>query len=134
VTIVVSVLAVVLLCGGGFFGLGAALVATSEELLTQSRQAADAFMADVVDRDFPAAYDSLCEQVREDVTPRAFEAEWLPLEINEYSVGRPRDTMDGSMVVAVHATSATQPPMDISLTVAMSESTMEMKVCGWEAE
>lgn len=134
VTIVVSVVAVVLLCGGGFFGLGAALVATGNELYKQSRDAAAVFMTDVADGALPAAYDSLCEPVKREVTLDEFEREWDPLEINAFQLDNPRDTGDGSFLVSVRATSATSAPMDISLTVSMSGSTMKMEVCGWEAE
>lgn len=134
VTIVVSILAVVLLCGGGIVGLGVATVAAGEALLERSENVADEFMGHIVDRNFPDAYDALCQSAKDELTPQEFESDWLPLDINRYELGQPSDTMEGGMSVPVDARTTEGERLAITLTVALGGQNMEMSVCGWEAD
>ncbi|HIW61111.1 MAG TPA: hypothetical protein H9881_01520 [Candidatus Stackebrandtia excrementipullorum] len=134
VTIIASVFAVVLLCGGGVVGLGLALASAGEAMATQAHDAADTFMQDIADEDFSAAYDSMCEPLKEELTEEEFTAEWDALNIETYETGDAYDTLDGTLRVPVEARSPGDRTYVMTLTVGLAGQSMEMQVCGWDAD
>ena len=134
VTIIVSALAVVLLCGGGLVGFTVTSIAAGEAMLDRSTEAADTFMGDIVEGRYQDAYDSLCSSAVDDgvLTPAAFESEWDALGISRYEVRQPFDKMDGSIGVPVEASSTDGGQWVIALTVVLDSTTMGMSVCAWD--
>lgn len=131
VGIVAGITVFVLVCGGALAAAVGVLVWSSSELTTQSVTAADAFLDDIVDEDYGAAYKSLCVQKRKQLDQREFTEDWSEtavVEAQALSVG----SDDQGPVVYAEVRLADGATQNIELTVVLEQQNMKMAVCDWE--
>ncbi|MEV0649408.1 hypothetical protein AB0I28_29540 [Phytomonospora sp. NPDC050363] len=140
VTIVVGVV-VLALCGiGALFGLGGLLSWFERDMNDKAQVAATAFLGEIEAGDFDGAYQSMCPEARDAVSPQVFQSEWVLLfpPGTKYGLDRLSYDEDGNQFVPVVLTGGAEQKRSVDLHMKSEPAESEddqagMSVCGWVA-
>jgi hypothetical protein len=117
-------------CAGSLVG-GFALVRAVQGIGSPAREAADAFLADLVAGRVDAAYDRLCARTQRDVDRARFAAVVAARPITGYEIEDVSAASFGSRGAAVVSTRLTLADgRVVEQTVPMSQESDEWRVCG----
>lgn len=130
VTIIVSVVVAVLLCGGVAVGFGGVLVWYNNSLTDETVNTASEFMDDIVADEYPSAYGQVCEATRKNVSESEFTSEWEQIDVTDYRLEPVTPSDDGTLLVPVEARTGNG-SQSFDLVVTMNPETMGVEVCGW---
>lgn len=128
--IVSAVVGVVVVCGGGTVAGFGILVWTSNELVVQAESAAEEFLEDVAGGDYDDAYDSLCGELKDDLTEDEFVSEWEQIGVVDFETDRAVESGSG-LEVPAEVTTDEGDVLELDLTVVPDEPSLDMSVCDW---
>ncbi len=129
-TIVISAVVAVLLCGGVAVGFGGVLVWYNNALTDETMDTASDFMDDLVADDYAGAYKQLCADTRKHMSESEFTSEWQPFDIAKYELETVTPGDNGDLVVPVDARTA-KGSQTFDLAMKMNAETMGVEVCSW---
>jgi hypothetical protein len=125
-------LALLLVCGGGLAALVGLTVVMSRALNEQAEVVIGAYIDDISNRRYNAAYDSLCAEAKQQTTRAEFAAEAAALDpIEDYDVGT-LDLTAEDLAVPVDVTYADGDTGRLTAYLGQSRQTGEFQVCSLE--
>jgi hypothetical protein len=131
VTIVLSAVVAIVLCGGVLVGTVSVLVWSSNEMTTRAFRTANAFMSDIVDKNYKHAYKSMCSAARHETGADEFGAAWERQDITRFHLSsQMHNGANGNLVVPTEVVSLGREKV-IDLTLKVDPQTMNMAVCGY---
>ena len=133
VAIVIAVVIAVVLCGGGVVGVGAVVMSAGNAQVDLARDTASGFLDDIVATDYRAAYRSVCESGRHELSEEDFTDIWSGLGITSYRLGEVKAGDSGELRVDSTVNTA-DGRSDLTLDVVTEPGGTAMAVCGWLSE
>lgn len=131
VGVIIAIVVSILLCGGLLGGFGAIVVWTSNEMTAQAGTAAEKFLDDIVAQEYSKAYDSVCKDIKDNLSDREFVQQWRSRDIESYVIGSTTNSDNGDLLVETQLTDSSGQRSKAALTVAVEGDSLAMAVCGW---
>jgi hypothetical protein len=116
-------------CVGGIFGFGTLVVQTSRELLNQATAVVDTYLGALRSRDYPAAYNQLCTNLRHEISLDQFQTTQAQLpQVLDYSLEPPRG-QGSAILVRAEVTRSNAMETDNFRLVQDGQATTSLKIC-----
>ena len=138
VTIVVGVLALAICGVGSIFGLTGLFSWLDREMNDKAQTTVTAFLTDVSAGDYDAAYQRMCVEAHQEISPEAFQSEWQVILPPDSTFGLQHMTYDTDGLTYVPAVVDGGPTgkwtVDVYVVSEPAASENEeagMSVCGW---